>query len=103
MDLGLTERQFWNCTLRELAAFYRAQATKEARWRFYMATSMGAKHTSGRPLKLDDFLPEKQLFSGPADWKDLLGRARGYVDKSNRLRSMAGKVVSEQELAGLIN
>ncbi len=68
-----------------------------------MATSMGAKHTSGRSHKLDDFLPQKQLASGPMDWKDLLSRTRAYMDKANRLRSMVGKVVNEKDLAGLIN
>jgi hypothetical protein len=48
--LGLTERQFWNSTPREISAFYRILAHKEGRWRFYMATAMGAKHRSGRQL-----------------------------------------------------
>lgn len=58
-DLGLSEERFWSLTPRELTALFHALATKEARWRFFMAASMGAKHKSGRDLKLSDFLPEK--------------------------------------------
>jgi len=100
--LGLTERQFWNSTPRELHAFYRAQAIKEGRWRFYMATSMGAKHKSGRALTVDDFMPPDPR-SAKTEWQDQLRQLREFVRKGDQLRSMAGKVVGEHELNGLIN
>jgi len=58
-DLGLSEERFWSITPRELTALFHALATKEGRWRFFIATSMGAKHKSGRALTLADFVPEQ--------------------------------------------
>lgn len=102
VDLGLTERRFWSLTPRELTGLFRALALREGRWRFYIATSMGAKHTSRRALTLEDFLPPKQRRSS-GNWQDMLASVRAYVDKSNRLISMAGKVVTEADLKDLIN
>jgi hypothetical protein len=103
--LGLTERQFWNSTPREISAFYRILAHKEGRWRFYMATAMGAKHKSGRQLVLADFLPQdpKPARKPAQNWEDQLAMAKAFVMKSKQLRAMAGKVVSESDLKGLIN
>jgi hypothetical protein len=102
--LGLTERQFWNSTPREISAFYRILAHKEGRWRFYMATAMGAKHRSGRQLVLADFLPtDPTPVKKTATWEDQLAMTKAFVAKSKQLRAMAGKVVSEGDLKGLIN
>ncbi len=103
--MGLTERQFWNSTPRELSAFYRILAHKEGRWRFFMTTAMGAKHSSGRQLRLQDFLPtDPTPVHKPAmGWEEQLAMTKAFVQKSKQLRAMAGKVVSESDLKGLIN
>ena len=100
--MGLTEQQFWNATPRELAAFYRVLAIKEGRWRFYLATSMGAKHRSGRDLTVSDFMPTDPAKPN-TNWQDQLAVAKDWFHKSQRLRAMAGKVVGEHELKGLVN
>lgn len=75
VDLGLSEERFWTLTPRELTALFYAKAVVEARWRLYMAQSMGAKHRDGRVLTLADFLPEKAapaVAQGPKPWEQQL-------------------------------
>ncbi len=70
-----------------------------------MTTAMGAKHSSGRQLRLQDFLPtDPTPVHKPAmGWEEQLAMTKAFVAKSKQLRAMAGKVVSESDLKGLIN
>ncbi len=70
-----------------------------------MTTAMGAKHSSGRQLRLQDFLPtDPTPVNKPVQtWEDQLAMTKAFVAKSKQLRAMAGKVVSESDLKGLIN
>ncbi len=103
IDLGITPKRFWSLTPRELVALYRALAVKEARQRYYHATAIGNKHRSGRALEMSDFLPpEPKTEPTPMDWRAMRDAAREHVWKSQQLHALAGKVVSEDQLKGLI-
>ena len=87
MDLGLSEERFWSLTPRELEALYRQKTIIEARTRFYIATSMGAKAKNGQPLQLDDFLPYGFTKKKAQPWQEQLAIVKGFMEnRQNRVK-----------------
>jgi hypothetical protein len=93
VDLGLSRKRFWRSTPREISALYYALAVKEGRWRFFIATSMGSKHKSGRPLELKDFLPPDPV-RPISSWQEQIDATRVYMAE---LSKMQGQVTSSSE------